>query len=274
MGVLDKASGVVLALRPTDQLEWIPVCSGRSNLRYLLLEKPLAHSPEVAASVFEDLLHTDKVFRIGYTFRYTDWGRRLLQTLISKNEGGFLSLQWSFMAHHYRYNVPNWKRFAASGGGAIRFYGIHVLALLAELGYRDVIMSQAFGEFSEEQERWSAIFTGTGLPEFKAVVDTRSPIDKFVLERISDSHGGRVTTALANLVNPFESIDSSDEIGRLDLRVPILTQLCRSLWEERVNEYDWYAAAIELWRTVEERLQFIQDSKAINLRNIGGLPDR
>ena len=53
--VLDCASGVVLALQPNNQSEWIPQCLARTNIERLLLEKPLAQSPKIAIDLFNEL---------------------------------------------------------------------------------------------------------------------------------------------------------------------------------------------------------------------------
>ncbi len=78
---LSCADGVVLALRPINQSEWVPRCLAHSNINRLLLEKPLAHTPEVAAVLFDDLLRSKKTFRIGYTFRFTVWGGAVIKRL-------------------------------------------------------------------------------------------------------------------------------------------------------------------------------------------------
>jgi len=38
-------------------------------------------------------------------------------------------------ADHFKNNKDNWKRDHKQGGGPLRFYGIHLIAVLAELGY-------------------------------------------------------------------------------------------------------------------------------------------
>ncbi len=252
---LNCADGVVLALQPINQSEWIPRCLARSNIERLLLEKPLAHSPEVAAAIFDDLIRSCKVFRIGYTFRYTVWGMQILSALGSTRGSGSLSIHWSFLAYHFRHDLCNWKRFNATGGGAIRFYGIHIIALLAEMGYRDVTLSRAFGTSSDEVEKWIAVFAGSGLPECEVVVDTRSTVTKFRVEQTSNPRVG-LTTVVANLSDPFDSEDEACRSGQIDRRVHMLTRVCRSLWKEDSNEYEWYNATIRLWWSVEEKTQF------------------
>jgi len=256
--VLDCANTVVFALRPADQVERVSQCLTRSNIERLILEKPLAHSPEVGEKIFDGLVQSRKTFRIGYTFRFTHWGKLLLHTLPLSVGKGHLSIHWNFMAHHFHNDLYNWKRLHASGGGAIRFYGIQVIALLAELGYRDVEYSLAFGKTKSEVEKWSASFTGVGLPDCEVRLETKASVNRFVIEQTFSS--GSSATIYANLWNPFEFEGGVDELEQLDQRVPVLFQLCQSLWEENesVHIYEWYDAAIKLWRRVEEETRFDQ----------------
>lgn len=252
---LNCVMGVVLALRPINQSEWIPRCLTRSKINSLLLEKPLAHTPEVAAEIFDDLICSGKTFRIGYTFRYTAWGQQMLSALTTAGRSASLSIQWSFLAHHFRYDLHNWKRFNATGGGAIRFYGVHVIALLAEIGYREVTLSRAFGSSLDEVEKWIAVFVGPGLPECEVVVDTRSTVSQFRVVHTSNPGAGPVAT-FADLRDPFDSESEVSQSDGIDQRVPLLSRLCRSLWEDVTSEYEWYDATNKLWRIIEEKTRF------------------
>jgi predicted dehydrogenase len=251
---LDCADEVVLALQPSQQSEWIPRCLARPNLARILVEKPLAPSPEAAAELLEELDRSSKVIRIGYTFRYTDWGQRLRAALKQTEEGGRVLIQWSFLAHHFRHDLRNWKRFTDSGGGAVRFYGIQLMALLAELGYQVVISSHTFGESVDVIEKWTASFRGPGLPECEVAVDTRSVVEKFSASFLGSAKEPGLV--FAELNDPFESGANDESSEELDRRVPALSRLCRSLWEESVDEKKWYKATIDLWRSVEERTSF------------------
>jgi predicted dehydrogenase len=255
VAALACADGVALALRPSDQVEWVHRCLARPNIKRLLLEKPLAQSPEASETLLDALKDSGKVYRIGYAFRYTTWGKRLLSSLKLTGETGALSIDWCFLAHHFRHDLSNWKRFNATGGGAIRFYGIHLIALLAEMGYHNVIRSQALGASPDELETWIAAFTGSGRQECNIVVDTRSAVEAFRVQQISRSRAG-LTTDLANLSNPFDVQDETVQSDPIDQRVPTLTRHCRSVWEEDANDYAWYDATIALWRAVEQQTQF------------------
>jgi predicted dehydrogenase len=251
---LDRAEGVVLALQPADQSEWIPRCLERPNLTRILVEKPLATSPQASRALLEDLVRSGKIIRVGYTFRYTDWAERMAAALTQSEGSKRLLIQWSFLAHHFRHDLRNWKRSTKSGGGAIRFYGIQLIALLAELGYQDVISSCSFGNSPDVVEKWTASFHGPGVPECDVALDTKSVTEKFGAELLFNS-ATQPNLVFADLKDPFEST-TIESLEGLDRRVPVLSRLCRALWEQAIDEDAWYKATIELWRVVEEKTRF------------------
>lgn len=257
MAALNSADAAVLALPPAIQLSWLPRCLTCSSLGSVFTEKPLAPSPAVAATVLEDLVRSGKFFRVGYTFRFTGWGGRLLQALRRPAAGkSTLSIHWSFLAHHFRHDLHNWKRSSAMGGGPIRFYGIQIIALLAEIGYREVALSRAFGATSDDFEKWMAVFTGAGLPDCEVVVDSRSAVNSFrVVQTFSGGHA-LPSTGFADLNDPFDSDSPASAASDLDSRVPVLSALCNSLHEESANLYESYAAAIWLWYATERKTGF------------------
>lgn len=233
---LEQADGAALALRPSDQAAWVARCLALPRVERLILEKPLAPSPDESSRLFEDLLRSKKTFRIGYVFRETAWGRRFLKA------GGASSIDWTFTAHHFRANLHNWKRSHAAGGGPIRFFGIQLVALLAEAGYREVLSSSGTGAGLEELESWEAVFAGPGRPECRVTVKTRDLAESLRVD------------GLADLREPFETGSAAGGPGALDRRVPILGALCRSLWEPGEAAYAWYGATLDLWRDAEGKL--------------------
>ena len=251
---LFRAEGAVLALPPGDQSEWIARCLERPGLKRILVEKPMATSPQAARALLEDLVRSGKIIRVGYTFRYTNWAEKMTAALRQGRGGKRLLIQWSFLAHHFRHDLRNWKRFTKSGGGAIRFYGIQLIALLAQLGYRGVISSRSFGHSPDVVDKWTASFDGPGLPECDVVLDTRSATEKFGAELLFNS-ATEANLVFADMKDPFEST-TIESLEGLDRRVPVLSRLCRSLWEQAIDEDAWYKATIELWRVVEEKTSF------------------
>lgn len=248
---LQRADTVIIAMRPADQFHWVTESLKQSNVKRLLLEKPLAESPDRAKELFNNLLSSRKAFRIGYIFRHTAWARQFSLNLARNVKTGSVRVKWCFKAHHFRNNLDNWKRCTASGGGAIRFYGIHLIALLAELGYRKVISSHVGGIFSLDQiERWRGVFAGDSLPACEVIIDSNSDKSSFLVERNDPS---TMPLVFADLKDPFHLGDVARK-DHLDQRVPILADACRNVWDDPTTQYGWYEAAIDLWSTVEEKL--------------------
>jgi predicted dehydrogenase len=254
--VLSCARGLVVAVTPSMQRELIAHCLARSNIELLLLEKPLAPSPSAAMELLQDLLHSRINFRIGYTFRYTDWGQQLLSSLGARMRDGTVVIKWNFMAHHFRHNLDTWKRWESTGGGVVRFYGIHIIALLAEIGYRKVSRSCTFGVSPDELEKWTATFEGANLPICDVMVDTKARSEEFNIEYFPKSNSLMPPSTLTNLSDPFNQQSVTPNFRRTDRRFPALLELCRSLSSPTTSEYEWYAASLKLWHKVENRTQF------------------
>jgi hypothetical protein len=190
------------------------------------------------------LIDSQRQIRIGYVFRYTTWGDELRRQLdVIRN--GTLAIRWNFLAHHFRHDLDNWKRFDAQGGGALRFYGIQLIALLAELGYRDVIESNSSGAVTGQTDSWSAVFAGADLPNCDVIVNSRSGQTEFRME--GKAKGGRDCVAVAQ-ADPFSMLGVGSQQDR---RVGPLKRLWLSFDEHESTCPDWYTAANVLWRSTE-----------------------
>jgi hypothetical protein len=252
---LASADGVVVALRPGDQAAWIPRCLNQPQLASLMLEKPLAPSPDEALRLQKLLRESGKSFRIGYTFCATPWATAVRE-FIGEDPDGLLSVDWRFMAHHYRHNLPNWKRSHPEGGGAIRFYGIQLIAVLAELGYRDVVESRAFGPSDQEIVRWTAMVAGKGLPDCRLVVDCRSDVTEFVVQ--AQSPRGPQKRLFGNR-DPFGDDARMAAPDALDSRVGLLQGLVSPLLQPGHASPVWYGDVLSLWQSVEASSDFSLD---------------
>ncbi|RXH19399.1 hypothetical protein [Bradyrhizobium guangzhouense] len=244
---LDQANGAVVALRPADQAEWMARLAERPDIRDLILEKPVAPEPRLAAQLLESFERAGKRYRVGYTFRFMPWAERLRAAVAEGGSG--LSLDWSFMAHHYRAGLDNWKRFDASGGGALRFYGIHMIALLSELGYDDVASSVVTGPSDAETASWRAELTARGLPPFALRVDSRATQTCF---RIAADGRATGNSAIVDQLDPFASVRQAS-VNVRDPRVDVLARLCDSLAEADADHAQRQRSIIALWARIEAR---------------------
>ncbi len=249
---LNQCDGLVLARRPIDQIEGLKKSLTKPHIERFLLEKPLAQSPDHSTALLEELIQSRKTFRIGYIFRYTSWGKLMLKNIVHADKDKPIHIHWYFMAHHFSHDINNWKRSHELGGGAIRFYGIHMIALLAEIGYREVLLSKSSGLSIDQIEKWKVILTGPNLPNCEFIVDTKSELKQFSIEYSLISP--LLSPVCVNLSDPFSEQIKPSNCN--DLRVPLLSQLCASLWQETTTEYENYDATIKLWQAIEMKTQF------------------
>jgi len=230
--LLGNCEAIVIAQAPRQQYSWVKKCLKQKNITHLFLEKPLSFSPKSADELLSDLKSSKKKFRIGYNFRFTDW---------AKNPD-IKNIEWNFCAHHFANNIQTWKREHENGGGALRFYGIHLVALLAEIGYDDA----AFSKISPNAETWEVQLIGKNLHPCNIKVATNSDETNFIVSRNS--------TEITSLLQPFQTeIVNLDP--KIDQRVSILKTSLSDLFLNNPTYYDWYETANLLWHNIEKRNQ-------------------
>jgi predicted dehydrogenase len=237
---LENADAAILAVRPDDQISYVDGCLGHVNIKRILLEKPLAPTPQQAADLLDRIVSRGRIIRIGYTFRYTAWAQSLIRAIGSLPIDEPIEINWLFQAHHYKTNARNWKRSVAAGGGVVRFFGIHLIALLAEMGYTTVLESEVSAAEADQAEIWRATFAGLELPRMRVVVHSNSVARAFRVRSREMLHQSN---------DPFENANS---VREFDPRVGGLTLLCREFLYDDRGSLPWYRASIELWRQVED----------------------
>lgn len=237
--MLKLCEGLIIALSPTQQLLWVKKALQYKNISHLLLEKPLAPTPNLAMNLMSDLEISGKKFKIGYNFRYTHWGGDILRQM-----KGIKSVTWKFQAHHYKQNIQTWKRLHNEGGGALRFYGIHLIALLSELGYRDVSYSKIKGKECGEAEIWNAQLSRIDLPPCVITIATNSKENIF---QVIDINGHSIA-----LSDPFQTTRPR-KVTLIDQRIPYLVKLLKALFFEEKFDNTWYTVTNLLWNDIEQR---------------------
>jgi predicted dehydrogenase len=216
--LFESIDSIVIALPPSYQPDLLKKLLSFENIKYLLLEKPLAISPDKSSQLLDELVHSNKTFRIGYNFRFTSWVTAISEHLKNSTNttNNRLNISWNFIAPHYLNNVLVWKRFHSLGGGVLCFYGIHLIALLAELGYKEVISSKISGKDYDEVIKWVATFSGKGLPICDVTVDSMAEKNQFIVSLSTDSN----KTILFNKPDPYYCKTNLQTISGQDKRVP------------------------------------------------------
>ena len=235
---LALARTVIVATNPARQVEIAGRCAALANVEAVVLEKPLAPDPESGAALVARLEGAGKRVRVGYTLLHTRWA----QGLAWPRAGSVpeVQLRWTFMAHHFAHGLDNWKREHAAGGGPLRFFGIHVLALLASRGYDSVRASSLAGGSREQPERWSATFVGPERPDCRVELDSRNAETRFSIA---------LPASPVDLAEPY---GAEDESGDDDRRVSVLARFLATLSEPDEPHSLFCARVNALWKSTEE----------------------
>lgn len=239
---LSLASTVVIAVPPQRQFELVSRCLTLPRIEKLVLEKPLAVTPALAAELVSELDRAKKRYRIGYTLLNANWHRGLVWPKVSSE--AVISICWTFMAHHFASRLLTWKRTHLKGGGVLRFYGVHLIALVAYHGYDRVRYSSLEGENPLEPERWNAIFMGSDLPECHVHVNSRSSSKQFKI----DYRDAIQDKGILKIEDPFEG---ETRIDGGDARVGALKKVLKTFEEDDRSFELFYKRVNALWQKVE-----------------------
>lgn len=241
---INEATTAIIAIPPRDQKELITNTLLSSNIKSLIIEKPISTDPVSSKQILNDILAKKKILRVGYIFLYTDWYKSLKESLDYSVDK--IRINWSFKAEHFKRNKETWKKYHSIGGGPLRFYGIHLLAVLSSLGYNKCERSDFNLIGGDQPVEWIAKFTGVNLPRCELVVLINTDNERFHIEMIKSKD------EVSNLVLQNSPFKNSTLIEKQDLRVPILERLIESLRDNDDNYIKLYQSTNALWDLVEK----------------------
>lgn len=138
---------ICLARRPGDNAALAVSLCERPRCPPLVIEKPIAASPE-AADQLADLLRLAGIrWTVPYLFLHTDWVDAIAAAI---KQGLRCRILWQ---HQQAPNLQGWKHDTELGGGALAFYLIHIIALLHVVDPGDVRISRQAGHWLLASER-------------------------------------------------------------------------------------------------------------------------
>lgn len=245
---------LVLAVRPSDQETIVQSLIAQGWRGGLILEKPMALDPCRALRLFDELTRNQINFRVGFTLRQTPWGQEVSAKLAGLNvTGGDINITWRFLADHYRHDRPTWKRHPSAGGGALRFFGIHFIALLAEVDTWNVV--SCFRERIQDEE-----------PRFSFLVENRrgrASVACDTASRENTCFSVAVATAdtpvvLRQMIHPFSEAErTAPKPGNVakeingDLRIQYIRPIIDSLAADPTAYMERYHRHLQLWQVLE-----------------------
>ena len=251
--LINLASTLVIARRPSDQLMLIPKLVTQGNLETIILEKPIAPTPESALRILETIEQSNKRCLAGFILRYLPWFLDLKEKLASRSftTSQTLHLTWFFLAHHFAEETETWKKNHNHGGGVIRFFGIHIIAALSELGFTKVISSEVGGRSQiHKNSLWRAAFKGTGLPEFRVELDSAS------LDPYFSITGWQAESRIYADHDIFPSLHNRNTLHKEDKRSVYLRKLLLDSLAPANSEAISLKKVNALWEEVESQTVF------------------
>lgn len=121
---LDMYEGIVIARNPIEQLKFVKKTSDFKG--HYFLEKPIGATFDSSLELLRILETRVASFSIAYLFRYQDWYKKILA---GSDDDYNLSINWKIP----RVESTSWKNVDTLGGGLLSYFGIHLLAMIAEL---------------------------------------------------------------------------------------------------------------------------------------------
>ncbi len=252
--LISLSSGLIIALPPEAQSTTLSTIISYRNISKIVLEKPLAPTPYESKIILQALYDRHLQFRIGYTFLYSEWfTNKLLDYDLRKLSE--LRIIWKFKAHHFMHSCDTWKRYHSQGGGVINFYAIHLLAVLAVIGYQK-ILSADIQEYDRDQPAFlCTTFSSPCLPNCQIIVDSNSDTTTFEIAATDDNIN---TTKLHIGFDPFEPVDSKN-----DRRIYPLRKMLSSLMQPRriaLPNSSQNFLVLNLWEQVIEFYRYKSNS--------------
>ncbi|MFM9946241.1 MAG: Gfo/Idh/MocA family oxidoreductase [Bacteroidia bacterium] len=242
---------LIISLPPQEQFKLLNIVLLYSNIKHLILEKPIAVSPLQSTNILLSIFNQGINFRINYTFLEAQWLKDV-ENVISLNKGNLLSvfIQWHFKAHHFRNQLITWKSNHEDGGGAIRFYGIHFIALATHLSFEKVSFSYA-NATEKNVSSWICKFEDSENNSLNIDIDSNTDVSVFSIN--IEANGKSIYNYKTR--DPFDEVPGNN--SGLDKRINGLSDLYLNLKSVNtsIELFNYYQATNHLWASVENILE-------------------
>ncbi len=257
--MLKLTSTIVISIPPIEQEKLLDQLINSNLNLSLILEKPLATTPDLSRKILKRLKGSEIRYIISYSFLYTYWHTELENVLnrFNLNSNYNLKISWNFKAHHFKNDLDNWKRYSHLGGGVIRFYSIHLFPLIVNLKLKVPKMVHLNGYSENEPYKCDMTFYGSkNSPTCYIEVNCDSEKEEFSINLTKKNN------SIYNYsgINPFGSNNYNNS---LDDRIPILKRIISQLSDFSSQDYNHklYVKIVNLWDKLEVNSNYVINSK-------------
>ena len=240
--LLDHCNEVVVARRPIDQEKFINnILKKKINLKKYHFEKPLCSNPKRSLEVLYKLKKNKFNFNIGYLFFYTEFYKKFIKTCKHN-----INVNWEFMSYDLEKNKTSWKFNLSKGGGPLRFYGIHFIAILSKK-YKNFENITSVITFKKNIPiRWKCKIITSSKKKIEISINTFARKNKFTIFSGNKS--------LYNSLSPFGNYQKNK---KKDYRIKYIDYMISDL--RKNNKYKVYKDSMILWKKIEDKTKFVYE---------------
>ena len=240
--LLDHCNELVVARRPIDQERFINnILKKKINLKKYYFEKPLCSNPKKSLEVIYKLKKDKFNFKIGYLFFYTAFYKKFIKTYKQN-----IYINWEFMSYDLKKNKKSWKFDLAKGGGPLRFYGIHLIAILSKR-YKNFANIKSVIIFKKNTPvSWKCNILTSSKKKIEININTFSNKNKFTI--LSDNK------ILYRSSSPFSNYQKNK---KKDYRIKYIDYMISDL--RKKNYYKIYKDSLILWKKIEDKTKFVYE---------------
>ena len=238
---IKRSKNIIFALPPLEQFHFILENKNLLKDKNIFLEKPIANSPANSFVLMQFLNNENIKFHVNYSFIFLGWYKKLKKKISNLDKNDQIFVDWSFYSHHLKNNISNWKSDKDNGGGIIRFYGIHLIAVFSFLNYDDCKLLNLI----DNEVNLNLI--GKNQPEVNIKIKINSCENRFCIRMFN--HKLNNEEFIVNYKDPFDN--PKKELSKLlDRRVE---QLRNYIYNKKIIKYDYknYIKVIKLWQKIE-----------------------
>ncbi len=235
---------LIIARRPIDQIKIVNHLISKSWKGSLIIEKPIAPTPELSKKIIKKLLKNNINLQVGFSINETNWSRKV-KRLIQKKKLKEIIINWDFLADHYKYKKPTWKSNPILGGGALSFYCIHLIAWLSSFSEWKVNSCTSLLSKTNDPDIIFKLSNESTNIEINFNSMNKNLNSFTVIEKSNPNE------LIVNLKNPFSEKTIKRNMAKLDLRVPYLIKIIEKTVKNKWIDYTFLERHIKLWENIK-----------------------
>lgn len=124
--IINDSEFLVIAIPPHEVFNYLDLIKKSDSIKKIIVEKPICETPEKSEKFINEIEKSGIKICSSYLFRYLNWFEKIKSEILESD----VRLEWSIKK---RESV--WKNDTQLGGGALSFYGIHLLSIISMMKY-------------------------------------------------------------------------------------------------------------------------------------------